>query len=364
MGAIKEIKDTLGSAIEKGKDLVVGGSRQVVDVFVKKDGVEQYRADIQVQTGYGSTKDLLKTVDVFFNDESLNEAEKVKLLDEVIRKTSSTCVKYRALFYRSLLLIKIAESNGGFDWYLAAIECLYRAIGENSQENAESPDNPSVARKWGQAISDAFMTLIEKFQEDLHSGTLGLLGSDAGDPKGELAKSFKEFPASTGIGQIDVNEQNCVSFCQYLIAYSFEKINQIDDARRWYIRSYSSKSPAIQLRAKEGYNRVNNLYIQSFIQQNPEARANVIFFKSLEAMAGFYDPWKAIIPFEMNSIPSGMTYSTNRPIAGILYQIHPCLDAHYVEYEHYDKIIFNEQISDFLDSSRQSASSRYSCTAG
>ena len=81
MGAIKEIKDTLGSAIEKGKDLVVGGSRQVVDVFVKKDGVEQYRADIQVQTGYGSTKDLLKTVDVFFNDESLNEAEKVKLLD-------------------------------------------------------------------------------------------------------------------------------------------------------------------------------------------------------------------------------------------------------------------------------------------
>lgn len=349
MGRIKEIKDTLGSAIEKGKDLVVGGSRQIADVFGNRDVVEQYQADIQVQTGYGSTKDILKTIDIFLNNECVNEGDKVKLLDEVIRKTSSTCVKYRALFYRASLLIKIAESCEEPAYlYVSAIEHLYQAIGEFFQENSESPDNPSVAQKWGRSISDAFKALEKGFAEEIHSATLGWLGSDAGDPKGELAKSFKEFPASKRLDRIDVNEQNCISFSQYLIACSYEKINQIDDARRWFIRSCSSKSPAIQLQAKEGYNRVNNLYIQSFLHMKPEARANVIFFKSLEAMAGFYDPWKAIIPFEMNSIPPGMTYSTNRPIAGALYQIHPCVDTHYVEYEHYDKIIFNEQISDFL----------------
>ena len=278
MGRIKEIKDTLGSAIEKGKDLVVGGSRQIADVFGNRDVVEQYQADIQVQTGYGSTKDILKTIDIFLNNECVNEGDKVKLLDEVIRKTSSTCVKYRALFYRASLLIKIAESCEEPAYlYVSAIEHLYQAIGEFFQENSESPDNPSVAQKWGRSISDAFKALEKGFAEEIHSATLGWLGSDAGDPKGELAKSFKEFPASKRLDRIDVNEQNCISFSQYLIACSYEKINQIDDARRWFIRSCSSKSPAIQLQAKVEYPVFVPKYIDKVVEKEEPYEVKVPF---------------------------------------------------------------------------------------
>lgn len=348
MAGVKIIKDTVGDALQKGIDIIEGGTRQVVGAFAKQDPIKQYKSDILLQTGVGATKNILKTsVDIFENNE-IGDADKIVLLQDVLQKTKSSCVKYRVRFYQSLLSLKIADATGERDFYLAAIDGFNQAIGEYYQQaDSSNTESDTVARKWGQFFLELLTAIGKEYNEDLHALTGGLMGSDEDDSEKELAKSFKESSAHN-INNIEVNEYICVSFCHFWIAYCYEKVNQAEDARLWYIRALSSKSAIIRNRAKEGYYRMNTVYSQSFIEKSPASRANIILFQSLEAMAGFNDALRIIIPFDIAGIPTGLTFSTDRPRAGVLYQIHPCRDLHYVEYERYDRIIFDEQVSDFL----------------
>lgn len=347
MSRIKVMKNTVGNVIDRGKDLVKGFSGKAVDVFINREISKKYQSDIQFQTGYGSIKNTLKTLESLYLETALDVKEKIVLLEEALRKTTSECVRYRAKFYQALVIYTSAEVDVDEDRYLYAIEGFSQAIGESMDDTKHTIENQRVSAKWSQVLEKLFMSAAKEFSEEIHALTGGVLGSDADDPQKELAKSFKESPASA-IGQIDVNEQNCNSFCQYMIAASYERIKQFEDARLWYIRALSSKSPIIRKKAKDGYYRVNPYFLQSFGKKKPDARANIIFFPSLETMSGLYDPYQTIIPFVMDGFPDNLSFSTNRPQAGVLYQIHPCRDCHYVEYEKYDKTIFEEQISDFL----------------
>ncbi len=348
MSYIKNVKDTLGDVISKGKDIIKGGAGQVADIFGKRDLMKRYDSDILFQTSTGSTREILKTIEAIYNDDDLQIEEKIVLLQKGLLKTRTECVKYRSRFYQALLAQRVADISHDEEQYLFAIDGFSQVIGEYDKEIEEEPvEDETVAQKWGRGILKVFEEIGKEIRVDAHTLTMGLLGSDQDDPEKELAKSFKESPSSE-IGTLVINERNCNSFCHFKIAESYERIGNIDDARIWYIRASSSKNTVIKQWAKRGYEKMNPQFIQSFVSKIPSARANILFFQNYESMSGYYDPIHIIVPFEMSGFPSGLTFSTNRPKAGVLYQIHPCLDSYYLEYENYDSIIFKEQISEFL----------------